>query len=152
MPAQALVAIVYFQLDDVLYEHTIDPREVDTIYLQRAALDRFVGGRAVADAASASSTSTGVPAGGRPADSDRRPGVPHHATREELTEMLAGKRPRSPIASSGPPPCFPSEGSIRVVNPADVPGPARRLLDLPPGGDLTGGCIHCNGCGSWCPD
>jgi hypothetical protein len=155
MPAQALAAIVYFRLDGVLYEHTIDPREVDSIYLQTDALARFVAGGAAGGAtgAAAATTSTatagGQTAGGRP----RRPGVPHHATRQELEDLLAGKvPPRGTVTSGGPPPCMPSAGSIRVVNPADVPDAARLLLDLAPDGDATGGCIHCTGCGSWCPD
>jgi hypothetical protein len=153
MPAQALAAIVYFRLDGVLYEHTIDPREVDSIYLQTDALARFVAGGAAGAAPGPTSSRTaaggGQTAGGHP----RRPGIPHRATRQELDDLLAGNvPPRGSLASGGPPPCFPTAGFLRAINPADVPESARELLDLAPHPQASGGCIHCTGCGSWCPD
>lgn len=154
MPAEALAAIVYFRREGVLYQHTIDPREVDSIYLQTAALERFLLGGAAAAGAGASSTSTSTgSAGGGP----RRPSPPHHATLDELIEWASGRRPVRPSSGSQPlqqplpPPCLPL--SIMVVEDVnDVPMPARNLLEQPPRADSTGGCIHCTGCGSWCPD
>ena len=155
MPAEALAAIVYFRREGVLYQHTIDPREVDSIYLQSDALEGFLLGGAGAAGGAGGSTSTSTEASG---SGPRRPGRPHHATLEELTEWAAGRRPVTRPSTESkqlqpplPPPCMPL--SIMVVEDVnDVPMPARNLLEEPPHARSTGGCIHCTGCGSWCPD
>ncbi|MEX2281909.1 MAG: hypothetical protein WEE89_05460 [Gemmatimonadota bacterium] len=136
--AQAVAAIIYFRHDNVLYEHTVDPREVDALFFQKKFRDRVVDRLGLRPPIVPGTDDFGSLIGGRLHEARSAECFPQSYVVRPLGEL-----PARPVRAAHLPELyrrFPM-----------VPRNARDLLNLPPHEDATGGCRHCSGCIIWCP-